>query len=505
MTLSRIAVLLPVLNARHLLWRSLASLMGQSRAPAQVLVLDEGSTDGLADWLRLRWPGVELHPVAGEPAQALDTALAGVTAEVVAFLEPGDHWPRDHLGHLAERWAAMDRAALALPATTLARRPDGRLAATAPRGERPLAALSAATPHLRAARAGTASGNLRAELRGRLAALAPAATDGVPVVAIDAAGPDVAVADPAAWAGMLEPAAAGLPAGAGAVLVDLRAAASPAGLLNLLGLAVAIGGSGRAIQAMTLADLTWAALEAAPAGAAVVVTAPTPLELRHAGDQLCIEEVVRRCPKRPVRLAVRSLLPSTPTLVSRLIEAASAHPDLELWVNDAPGHRYAASLLGRGRVRLVPPPLLGLLGCLRPLGERGLLEPALLGGGNTPAPGLAARFLDLERWAEGLEGEVARRLAPALARLLGLAGVLRGDLLQQAWAMTLLGWSAARREPGPFRSGDLDTALFAAMCGRPALFEPGEPKTRDVARTWAGVLPALGVEVAEPAAGGAAA
>ena len=60
------AVLLPCRNARHLLWRSLASVAAQTVPPAQVLVLDRDSTDGLADWLRVRWPGVELRTIPAE-------------------------------------------------------------------------------------------------------------------------------------------------------------------------------------------------------------------------------------------------------------------------------------------------------------------------------------------------------------------------------------------------------------------------------------------------------
>jgi len=52
--MSAVAVLLPCRNQRHLLWRSLASLAAQTRPPDQVLILDRGSSDGLADWLLAR-------------------------------------------------------------------------------------------------------------------------------------------------------------------------------------------------------------------------------------------------------------------------------------------------------------------------------------------------------------------------------------------------------------------------------------------------------------------
>lgn len=509
MTTIGIAVLIPARNARHRLWRSLASLAAQSLPPAQVLVLDEGSTDGLADWLRLRWPGVELWPAGGEPCRALATALAGITAPVVALMEPGDRWPGGHLAALAAAWAESDAEVMMVPATGLERTADGRVKARQHlpaegigHDAMPLGALSATAGRLRAPAPDEASTSLVGEIRARLrraVRIGKAATAGAVLVSAGEPEPGVGVTDPIAWADLLDELTAGLPSAGEVVVVGLEAASRPSGLLDLLGMALTAGAGGRRLQATTLADLTWTVLRAVPEGAPIVVTTPAPLDLRHASDQLCMEELVRRCGKRPVRLAVRSLLPSSPTLLSRLIETVAGHPDLELWVNDAVGYRYAVSLLGRSRVRLTPPPLIALASGLRHMTERQLLLPEMLGGSDAPGPDLAARLADLALWHEGLNVEAARRLGPALARVLGLPPVLRSTLLQQAWAMTLLGWAAARSAPEPLRTGDLDTALFAAMCGRVVHLEPDGAKVRDFAATWPGVLTTLGVTVAEAA------
>jgi hypothetical protein len=495
----RIAVLVPARNVRHLLWRSLACLAAQSLPPAQVLILDEGSTDGLADWLRLRWPGVELASAAGSPRRALDAALAGITAPVVAFMEPGDRWPSGHLAALATAWAEAGSEIVAVPAAGLERAGDGALRMRTTAGEIPLAALGVATDRLRATHTARDAASVAEEIRARCHGLTPRPAAGAgTVLALDRADPAAAeVADLAGWVGLLERAAAGLPAGAGALLIDLQAASRPAGLLNLLGMAVAIGAGGRALQAMTLADLAWQTLEATPEGIPVVVTTPTPLDLRHATDQLCIEEIVRRSGRRPVRLAVRSLLPSSPMLLSRLIETVLGHPDLELWLNDAVGYRYAVSLLGPKRVRLTPPPLTVLGNGLRQVTELQLLLPAMLRSGEEPGPGLPARLADPGRWSEGCDVDAARRLGPALARVLGLGRLLEVALLQEAWASTLTGWAAARSEPGPVRTTNLDAALFAGLCGCRAVLEPDGGKVLDFATSWARVLPALGVAVAE--------
>jgi hypothetical protein len=88
------------------------------------------------------------------------------------------------------------------------------------------------------------------------------------------------------------------------------------------------------------------------------------------------------------------------------------------------------------------------------------------------------------------------RLGPALARVLGLWRAIKGPLLQQAWGTALTGWATLQAQPGPVRTADLDLALLAAMCGRPALVEAREPKLRDFLDTWRGILLALGIRAA---------
>src|SRR4051812_30274759 len=303
-----VAVVLPCRNARHLLWRSLASVAAQSLPPAQILVLDRASIDGTAEWLRVRWPGVQLYNVAADSdAAAINQAItATVSAPKVAMLRPGEHWRPNHL----EALAAHSR-----------------------------------TPGL-------------------------LATDGV-VATLSCSADE----EPVGSAQALADAVASLPPAGDAILLDLRAASEPAGLLDMLGLAASVGAQGRMPRAFTLADLSWAALQMVPAATPLLINLGAPLDLRRAGEQLCVEELAGRAHDRPVRLIVCGLGPSPPRLRSRRIEAVTAHPDLELGVSDAVSGRYAPSLLERRRARLVPPPMLSLAVDLRELGLRQLIEP----------------------------------------------------------------------------------------------------------------------------------
>ncbi|MFL5333677.1 MAG: glycosyltransferase family 2 protein [Geminicoccaceae bacterium] len=418
-----IAVVIPCLNARHRLWRSIASVAAQSLRPAQVVVVGYDSTDGLADWLRVRWPGIELCTVPVH-ADVMTGAASVVTTPFVATLAPGEHWHPRHLERLAGQQHRSGRASGLLPTRELS-------AAGAPMLPWRLEASDEPEPDGRA----------------------------------------------------IEQALAALPAGNEALLLGLRAASEPAGLLDMLGLAASVGALGRMPRAFTLADLSWGTLQTVPAATPLLISLGAPLDLRRASEQLCVEELAGRSRDRPVRLIVRGLGPSPPKLLSRLLEAVTAHPDLELWVSDAVSRRYAISLLEHRRVRLVPPPMLSLSANLRQLGLGQLIEPGTLGA-KSDGPDLAVRMASHAAWWQGFDPEATRRVGLALSRVLGNWRWLKGPLLQQAWLTALVGWAAVRAgEPQP-RTACLDIALFTALCGRPIPLDPEETKDRDLVATW---------------------
>lgn len=127
-----VSVLVLTCNRRPLLERCLAALRGQSRPPDEVLVLDNGSTDGtdaLLARLAAEWPMLRVvaGPEEGSYAEARNAAVAASTGELIAFLdddcEADRHWLARLVAALEDnRWDAA--GGMVLPAAEL-HAPDG--------------------------------------------------------------------------------------------------------------------------------------------------------------------------------------------------------------------------------------------------------------------------------------------------------------------------------------------------------------------------------------------
>ncbi len=88
---------------------TLASLAGQTRAPAQILVADGGGADGevrrIAEAARARDPRIVWLDAPGTIAESRNRALASVTSEFVAFLDADEVAPPGWLDALTRPFA----------------------------------------------------------------------------------------------------------------------------------------------------------------------------------------------------------------------------------------------------------------------------------------------------------------------------------------------------------------------------------------------------------------
>jgi glycosyltransferase involved in cell wall biosynthesis len=104
----RVSVIVPTRDRLALLRRALAGVQAQRFREFEVIVADDGSADGTADWLESRRPDIRLV-ASTSPAGAAAARNRGVDSargELVAFLDSDDFW---HPSYLEDQVAHLDR------------------------------------------------------------------------------------------------------------------------------------------------------------------------------------------------------------------------------------------------------------------------------------------------------------------------------------------------------------------------------------------------------------
>lgn len=94
----RASVVIPTMNGRAMLWHALRALTQQTCRTFEVIVVDNGSTDGTAEGLRHDWPDVHLIQLARNMgfAAAVNAGIARAQAPIIILLnndtEPTPEW-----------------------------------------------------------------------------------------------------------------------------------------------------------------------------------------------------------------------------------------------------------------------------------------------------------------------------------------------------------------------------------------------------------------------------
>jgi glycosyl transferase family 2 len=115
----RVSVVIPTYQRRNYVRRALASVLAQSSQDFELIVVDDGSTDGtgsavdgLDDRIRYEWQE------NGGVSSARNAGIRLARGDLVAFLDSDDQWLPDHL---------------AIVSDVLARHPEAVLCSTSPR------------------------------------------------------------------------------------------------------------------------------------------------------------------------------------------------------------------------------------------------------------------------------------------------------------------------------------------------------------------------------------
>ena len=97
----KISVIMPIRNMADYLPAAILSITRQSCPVDEILVVDDGSTDGTSEILaRLAGTVSSIRVIPGPettPSAARNAALAQATGDVIAFLDADDLWPDDKL------------------------------------------------------------------------------------------------------------------------------------------------------------------------------------------------------------------------------------------------------------------------------------------------------------------------------------------------------------------------------------------------------------------------
>lgn len=120
-----ISVIVPVHDRQHLIGDALASIVAQDCARIEIVVVDDGSTDGTAEVVRRFGAEVHyLHQAHTGVAVARNRGLTESVGEWIAFLDSDDVWLDGVLNSAARHLRRRPEAGLVHGLTELVRLPD---------------------------------------------------------------------------------------------------------------------------------------------------------------------------------------------------------------------------------------------------------------------------------------------------------------------------------------------------------------------------------------------
>jgi glycosyltransferase involved in cell wall biosynthesis len=133
-----VSVVIPVYNGERYLSQALDSVLAQEYARVEIIVVDDGSTDGSADIARGYQTVRYLYQANAGPAAARNTGIGAASGEFIAFLDHDDVWEpwklrteiecfRDHpeLGYTIARGRFVYESDMESPNWAITQRGDG--------------------------------------------------------------------------------------------------------------------------------------------------------------------------------------------------------------------------------------------------------------------------------------------------------------------------------------------------------------------------------------------
>ena len=93
-----VSVIIPTYNRKNLLKRALHSVSNQTFVPQEIIVVDDGSSDGTKDWVLERFPDVRyIHQDNSGVSSARNSGIKEAIGSWIAFLDSDDEWMSNKL------------------------------------------------------------------------------------------------------------------------------------------------------------------------------------------------------------------------------------------------------------------------------------------------------------------------------------------------------------------------------------------------------------------------
>jgi glycosyltransferase involved in cell wall biosynthesis len=124
----RIAVVVPLFNGESHIERAVLSVLQQSRRADEIIIVDDGSTDGGAERVCSDFPGIQIvHQTNRGAGAARNAGVEASTSEWVAFLDADDLWGGEHLRFAEAAMKAFPGAAFVASVSQRRRIPSNRI------------------------------------------------------------------------------------------------------------------------------------------------------------------------------------------------------------------------------------------------------------------------------------------------------------------------------------------------------------------------------------------
>ena len=88
-----IACIIPTYNRKHLLQRAIDSVYNQTYPCNEIIVVDDGSTDGTAEWVQKTYPKISfLFQENRGVSSARNAGIKATNSKWIALLDSDDEW-----------------------------------------------------------------------------------------------------------------------------------------------------------------------------------------------------------------------------------------------------------------------------------------------------------------------------------------------------------------------------------------------------------------------------